>query len=110
MANGTWAEASACPKCGLTGEQSKAATQLKPGEGVTRGARLVQFICKNSRCRWYNTPWEVQINPDGTIPDPNARRDRKRFTPLDAAMAAQLKTRFENIQESTLQPGAEIRR
>lgn len=25
--------------------------------------------CVNKKCSWYNTPWMVQVNPDGTVPD-----------------------------------------
>jgi hypothetical protein len=28
----------------------------------------------NDRCTWYNTPWMVQINSDGTVPEPKDHR------------------------------------
>lgn len=108
MANGIWEEAKACPKCGLTGEQSRSTTAIRPQAGVTRGARLVKFTCKNRRCKWYDTSWEVQINPDGTIPDPNAPRE-KQFKKVDPALAEQMRQRAMSIQDATTR-GGEIRR
>ena len=104
MANGTWEEARQCPKCEMTGEQQGNPKHLNPQAGGTRGARLVTLMCKNSRCRWFNSTWEVQINPDGTIPDPKAPRE-KRFRPVDAALAAQTRARLENLQDMTTKGG-----
>jgi len=110
MANGTWVEASKCPRCGLTGDHVKAETrQLSAGRGVTRGAVLHKLYCRNSRCRWYNTSWEVQVNPDGTIPDPDAPRRGKQFPKPDAALLAQMQSNFQAIHDASLTPGGEIR-
>lgn len=102
MANATWQDAIACPKCGLTGEQQRNVRQLQPQPGVTRGGRLYTFICRNSRCKWFNTPWEVQVNPDGTIPDPDLPRGEKRFKPLDPALQERARHQFENLQEAMI--------
>lgn len=109
MPNGTWDEASKCPKCGLSGEVSKTPRQLPAEAGASSGARLVEIFCRNNRCSWFNTPWEVQINKDGTIPDPNTPRGEKRFKPLDQALAATMRDRFQTLQEMTTQ-GGEVRR
>jgi hypothetical protein len=105
MANGTWEEAKACPKCKLTGEQSKNPKFVRTAEGVTRGARLYTFTCRNARCRWFNTSWEVQVNPDGTIPDPDQPKREKKFKPLDPALAVTMKDRFQTLQEATKMSG-----
>jgi hypothetical protein len=116
MAYGTWDEASVCPRCGLTGERDPRPKRVKArgadGKriiGVTEGAMIHTLYCRNSRCRWFNTPWEVQVNPDGTIPDPNARR-RKQFDRPDPAIAELMRNRAQSIQEATLRPGGEVRR
>ena len=116
MANGTWDEAIVCPKCGLTGEhmpKERKQVGVRDGagnriHGVTSGARLEKIYCRNSRCKWFDTNWTVQVNPDGSIPDPEERRAPKRYQPLDSALAAQMKTNFENLEEATRQ-GGEVR-
>lgn len=42
---------------------------------VTAGAMLHRFMCDNNRCKWYGQICRiVQVNPDGSIPEPAARR------------------------------------
>lgn len=111
MAYGTWEEARRCPRCGLSGELSLNETRnvtKHSGRDVTAGAVIRTIYCRNSRCRWFNTSWTVQVNPDGTIPDPEARRGPKQFQKLDPARAAQLKSYFEDLQHAT-ETGGEVR-
>ena len=103
MANGTWDEARRCPKCDLAGEEQRGSTKIVAQPGVTRGARLIQFICRNSRCKWYNTPWEVQVNPDGSIPDPDAPRREKSMPVLTPAQIEQHRQRALEIQRIATQ-------
>jgi hypothetical protein len=59
----TLEEASRCPRCENPGRYD--------GEKLSRsirGAKIKTFTCENKRCRWYDTPWTVQVNSDGTIP------------------------------------------
>lgn len=110
MAYGTWEDATACPKCGYTGElepreSKQVAVRDAAGKrifGVTPGAKLHKIYCRNSRCRWFDTCWTVQVNPDGSIPDPEEHRGPKQYTPLDPALAAQMKANFESLHEATL--------
>lgn len=110
MANGTWQEAIACPRCGLTGDEAtKERRQVRPQPGATKGATTHVFYCRNNRCRWFNTSWTVQVNPDGTIPDPNEYRPKQFTDRYDPALAAQIKANIERLQEASLRSG-EIRR
>jgi hypothetical protein len=77
MANGSLEEAKHCPKCQLTGEATGRTRSAGHRPGVTRGALLHEYACRNSRCTWYNTFWFIQINPDGTIPAPEERREKQ---------------------------------
>jgi hypothetical protein len=47
------------------------------------GIKAVVYTCKNTACKWYNTGWSVQFNPDGSIPDARDRtqddREPRRF-------------------------------
>jgi hypothetical protein len=58
----TWEEAKRCPKCQMPGE-------VKSNRVLSRQAgKLVMLTCKNSRCRWHETDWGVQVFPDGSVP------------------------------------------
>jgi hypothetical protein len=63
----TYEEAKRCPKCEEPGQE----VSNKPGP---RGSRMHTFRCPNQRCKWYSTDYIVQVNADGTIPDPDAHR------------------------------------
>ena len=116
MANGSWEEAKVCPKCDMTGEvvlREKRAVKFRDAEGrripgVTPGAVIHNIYCRNSRCKWYNTSWQVQVNPDGTIPLDERPRE-KQFPAVDQHLARQIQTNLENLQEATLHSG-EIKR
>jgi hypothetical protein len=44
----------------------------------------------------------VQVNPDGTIPDPKSQPPReKQFRPLDQALQAQMRERFDALEAAT---------
>jgi hypothetical protein len=117
MANATWADATKCPRCGFTGEHMpKESKQVgirdSSGnriQGVTPGAKLHKIYCRNSRCKWFNTNWTVQVNPDGSIPEPDAHRRPKQYSRPDPALAAAVQRNLENLEAATRE-GGEIRR
>lgn len=72
MSETTLEEAGRCPKCKEPGEFS--------GEQVlesARSAKLKKFTCRNSRCKWLNETWVVQVNKDGTIPPATLQRPKQ---------------------------------
>jgi len=117
MANATWSDAIQCPKCGLTGEHMpkesrQVGTRDSSGNrihGVTPGAKLHKIYCRNSRCSWFNTNWTVQVNPDNSIPEPDEHRRPRQYAAPDAALAEQMRLRFDAIEAATRE-GGEIRR
>jgi hypothetical protein len=77
-------EASKCSKCGLTGERGAPQASAKPG------VKVIVFTCRNKSCVWYDTGWPVQVNPDGSIPDPeDTRHGPKQFDRPSDLMVAQ---------------------
>jgi hypothetical protein len=64
----SWEDASRCPRCDLPGEEVNRLPGKKPGY------KVATLLCRNDKCRWFNTGWAVQINPDGSVPE---ARDRK---------------------------------
>jgi len=97
----TLEEASRCPKCGQAGNQ----TSTKP---LTSGSgKLLMFKCENSRCRWFNTEWPVQVSANGTIPLTLQRP--KQFQPLIDDGGRTL-ANIERQLELETQKGSEINR
>ena len=60
-----------CPRCNMPGDLASSTPAFKTypdGRREHRG-RTDNFVCRNERCRWYNTGWIVQTLPDGTVPE-----------------------------------------
>jgi hypothetical protein len=101
MTDSTYDAARRCPICNELGEKT-GEKAIKAQFGVTRGAVLHEFTCRNAgRCRWANSaPYFVQVNPDGTIPPPNTNREKQfRALPNDHGAT---QNALENLQEATL--------
>lgn len=60
----TLEEAKRCPKCNNVGKENG----IKPG--AKPRTKVLVMLCENPLCRWHGTGWMIQINPDGSIPDP----------------------------------------
>lgn len=102
MADTTYEEAARCPKCEEPGQEVAAETRTIRG-----GAQLRTIYCRNSRCAWCNTPWVVQVNPDGTVPPPTT--DRQKSFPKLPDRTEAVQASLERLQNSTLETGSEIR-
>ena len=106
MTDTTLEEARRCPKCEVPGQE--AGDRRVTGRDVTRGARLRTYICMNSRCKWYQQVCRiVQINPDGSIPQPGKRE--KSF-PAVPDLTRQVNESIERQLRLELGGGAEIQR
>jgi hypothetical protein len=62
----TFEQAKLCPICGRAG----ADRATIPAQGLPRGTTVHTIYCVTELCEWYNTPWMVQVNPDGSVPPP----------------------------------------
>jgi len=103
----TLEEASRCPKCGEIGELTQ--KRALRGRGITRGAQLNIYTCRNTRCRWCNEVCRaVQVNPDGTIPPPLMKRE-KQF-PKVPDIGDQVNAALERQLGLELGGGAEVNR
>lgn len=69
----TWEEASRCPKCGKPGEERRV-MDAPPATRLPLGTKIHFIYCVTELCPWYNTPWQVQTNPDGSVPPPTNHR------------------------------------
>jgi hypothetical protein len=109
MAVTTFEEAKQCPKCGEPGDDRK--TEIV--KNMKRGVTVHHIYCVNQRCKWYNTPWMVQLNADGSIPPPTNHKGSPKvysgFENHDREAEALIDTLKRNAQAET-EPGTEIRR
>jgi len=62
LSDTTYEEARRCPRCENPGLEVSSVRRRE-------GGKLTTFECRNPPCRWYNTPYVVQINADGSIPE-----------------------------------------
>jgi hypothetical protein len=106
----TMEEAKECPKCGHTGEdrRTESATNHR-GKPVE-----VHYIyCVFKPCKWFNTPWQVMINPDGSIPEPYSQLGPKQYPSLspdmEARIRANIEQQLENEQRASSGEAFEIR-
>jgi hypothetical protein len=61
-----------------------------------KGVKVVSLACRNDRCTWFNTNWIVQVNSDGSIPDPGMRGE-KQFPAMDAMREARGRRQLEQL-------------
>jgi hypothetical protein len=94
----TFEEAKRCPKCKVPGAE----VNQRPGP---LGSRVHSIECRNSRCRWYQTKWLVQIQSDGSIQE--ATEHEKRYPKVhDRTDSVQVS--MDSLLNQTLK-GGEIR-
>ena len=63
----TFEQAKLCPKCGMAGQERG---QVPAPRTLPWGTKILKVYCATTLCPWFNTPWFVQVNPDGTTPPP----------------------------------------
>lgn len=69
----SYEDATRCPKCQEPGNVRQKRPAPK-GANLPRGTSIHTVYCVNERCKWFETPWLVQINADGTVPEPKDHR------------------------------------
>lgn len=74
----TYEEACCCPKCGQHGDV-RIKTPAPRSAGLKPGTQLHTVYCVNEGCKWYETCWYIQVNPDGTIPPPKNHRGENKI-------------------------------
>lgn len=74
MTDTTYEEAKRCPKCKTPGREAGS----DPGP---HRSTLHKITCVNNRCSWFETVYVVQVNSDGTVPEPSTAK-RNQFPRL----------------------------
>lgn len=89
-----------CPKCNLTGEVS---LKVKTKDG----SELQTVYCRNERCEWYNTAWNITVRADGSVPDPQDHTGKPKtyyVSQAEVERARQMAMRYQEMSER----GAEL--
>jgi len=100
----TLEEAKRCPRCEEPGEHVAAEDRALRS---IRGAKVIKIYCRNQRCKWYNTPWTIQVNSNGTIPLALLNRDKK-FPKLPNRGNSVVENLTRQVELETKTGGAEI--
>jgi hypothetical protein len=102
----TWEEARCCPKCGNAGREDGRLPTKK------RDVKAVKLTCENPLCKWFDTPWFVQINADGSIPDAMSALGPKQFIipETEAQANALIRQANENGEVAYRTTQGEVRR
>lgn len=105
----TFEEACRCPNCGEPGEDRS--QKLAPGMPV--GTKIHMVYCVKTGCDWFNTPWMVQTNPDGTVPPPRDHRgEAKLYVGFENhdQLARDIKAAMELDRKNQQRAGYEVRK
>lgn len=108
MTDTSYEEACRCPKCGKPGE----VTDKSPAKNLKRGTALHTVYCRTELCRWFNTCWYVQVNPDGSVPEAkNHTGEPKLYQGFENhdQMARDIMRALEAQSDAEIRPGSEIR-
>lgn len=109
MSDTTDEEARRCPKCKKPGEVRK----TEPAKNMPTGTKIQHVFCVTDRCKWFDTPWMVQVNPDGTIPPATDHKGKpKQYQGFEGhdELAQQLIKAVQADDAASIRPGSEIRR
>jgi len=95
----SYEEAQNCPKCSEHGQLGETRRNVK-----RQGDRVEAWYCRNERCTWNNTPWFVQINPDGTIPsyEESSKKERRQFPEMSPTVLARGQRNVEDAVNKDL--------
>jgi hypothetical protein len=101
----TFEEAKLCPKCGLPGEEGNP-TPARNGRG--QPVKVFLIWCRNEACKWFNTNWVVQINPDGTVPTAFSQVGDKQYPRLSQESQSRIEDNIMRQLKAETQAGAEV--
>lgn len=105
----TFEEAKKCPICGQPGEVRRVDKKSRP-QAQGGPYELHHVYCVTELCRWKDTPWWVQVNADGSIPEAYSSANQDRIFPK---ASPETETRVREALEAQLaaetKPGAEVR-
>jgi hypothetical protein len=104
----TYEEATRCPRCALPGDVTGKAPAAK------RGYQVHTVYCRNKDCSWFDSMWIVQVNPDGSVPQPNTAKPReadKLYPSLQAPPEEEQRilAALERQVSVEVKPGGEVR-
>jgi hypothetical protein len=101
MAATTFEEAKLCMKCSKPGQDTRT---TKTVDQRGKPIEVHAIYCRNAICPWFDSPWFVQVNEDGSIPDPTTPKTSPKEFP---GLSQESETRIKDAIDAQL--AAEIR-
>jgi len=99
-------EAQKCPKCERPGEIVREEPKVLDGY---RKVKLLHIYCRTPLCPWLNTPYFVQVNEDGSIPQPYSQLGEKQFPKFSQETMTRIEDSIRAQLDAEVKPGAEVR-
>lgn len=96
----TFDAARRCPKCEELGH-------LTESKSIARGNKLHTVICRNERCRWFNTAYVVETNEKGEVAPPRTRMNKT--YPVIPDLTERVRAQLDRQVQQELGGGAEVR-
>jgi hypothetical protein len=96
----TFEQARRCPICEHPG------AQIDQRQGP-RGSKIHTIECRNTRCRWNNTTWIIQVHPDGTV---QPATDHTKNYPKIPDHTDAVQKSMQVLYEQSLRKGGEVQR
>jgi hypothetical protein len=108
MASTTVEEAGRCPRCEFPGEK----VSENPAPNMKPGTKVIMFTCRTEGCRWKDTSWPVQVNPDGSVPIIDHSKTAKGYPNLMTTPEEErlVKSIEKQLAQETAPGGGEVRR
>jgi hypothetical protein len=73
--------------------------------GARRGTKVHMIYCVTKLCPWFETPWPVQVNEDGSIPDAYSQIGGKQYPKLSQELESKIQDNVLRQLEAETQPG-----
>lgn len=97
----TFEEAKLCPKCGRMGKEAGSTRKRNSRNQIV----TVHFIeCVTELCPWFGTKYFVQVNEDGSIPQPYQQLGPKKYPRLSPESASRVEEAVRRETEVSTQP------
>ena len=99
----TFEDAKRCPKCGQPGEDRKTHSVLNSRD---QPVEVHMIYCVTTLCPWFETPWPVQVNTDGSIPEPYSQIGDKKYPKLSQESVSKIEDNIRRQLQAEVNPNA----
>jgi len=98
-------QAKDCPKCGKPGEVRRVTASR---DGTGRPVELHLVYCTTELCKWFDSPWVVQVNSDGSIPKAYSQIGEKKYPRISQESMTKIEDNVKRQLEAEQRKNSEI--